>query len=63
MNVISFADNGCSSSFWKRSEPLFNVRPEDKSFLEEQVCRLQFKLYVFSGIPISVCLEFQISFV
>ncbi|KNA22642.1 hypothetical protein SOVF_032520 isoform B [Spinacia oleracea] len=29
--------NGCSSSFWKRMEPLFNFRPEDKSFLEEQL--------------------------
>ncbi|XP_021730540.1 uncharacterized protein LOC110697476 [Chenopodium quinoa] len=29
--------NGCSSSFWKRMEPLFNFTPEDKSFLEEQL--------------------------
>ncbi|XP_074310485.1 uncharacterized protein LOC141646514 [Silene latifolia] len=29
--------NGCSSSFWKRWEPLFYVRVEDKAFLEEQL--------------------------
>ncbi|XP_057550809.1 uncharacterized protein LOC130828822 isoform X2 [Amaranthus tricolor] len=29
--------NGCSSAFWKRMEPLFNVRIADKSFLEEQL--------------------------
>lgn len=29
--------NGCSSSFWKRMESLFYVRPEDKSFLEDQL--------------------------
>ncbi|KAK9735169.1 hypothetical protein RND81_04G188200 [Saponaria officinalis] len=29
--------NGCSSSFWKRLEPVFYVRAEDKTFLEEQL--------------------------
>ncbi|KAL2943109.1 Guanine nucleotide-binding protein-like alpha-11 subunit [Bienertia sinuspersici] len=29
--------NGCSSSFWKRLEPLFYIRPEDKFFLENQL--------------------------
>ena len=34
---LVFVDKGCSSSFWKRMEPLFCVTVEDKSFLEDQV--------------------------
>ncbi|KAL9225037.1 hypothetical protein vseg_001009 [Gypsophila vaccaria] len=29
--------NGCSSSFWKRLEPVFYIKVEDKTFLEEQL--------------------------
>lgn len=29
--------NGCSTVFWKRMEPLFCIRLEDKSFLDEQL--------------------------
>ncbi|KAK9733176.1 hypothetical protein RND81_04G049000 [Saponaria officinalis] len=35
--VCNASYDGCSSSFWKRWEPLFNVREEDKTFLEEQL--------------------------
>ncbi|KAH9612039.1 hypothetical protein KSS87_008247, partial [Heliosperma pusillum] len=29
--------NGCSSSFWKRLEPIFYLRVEEKTFLEKQL--------------------------